>query len=199
MLRLGITGGIGMGKSTAAELLLRLGVEVVDTDVLARELVAPGQPALVEIREAFGSRILQADGALDRAALADLVFRDPCARIRLEGLLHPRIRNAWQERLREWATSGRPTAAVVIPLLFETAAESHFDVVVCLACSPQTQRRRLRARGWSDPQIDGRIGAQLPIERKMEQCQHVIWTEPPPDVHADQWRLILARHRRTAG
>ena len=199
MIRIGITGGLGMGKSTAAEILDRLGVPVVDTDVIAREVVAPGEPALAEIRAAFGDQMIQADGSLDRGQLATVVFRDAAIRTKLESILHPRIRDTWLKRLETWAAEGRTAGAVVIPLLFETAAETHFDAVVCLACSTATQRSRLIARGWSADQIHGRLAAQLPIEQKMQRAQFVIWTEPPPEVQAGQWKVILEylrAHRR---
>ena len=119
MIRLGLTGGIGMGKSTAAELLAKRGAKVCDSDALARELVAPGQPALAEIVEAFGSGVLVRDGSLDRAKVGKLVFGDSAAREKLEGILHPRIRKVWQARLEHWLVAGERLAVTVIPLLFD--------------------------------------------------------------------------------
>lgn len=132
----GLTGGIGMGKSTAAKLLAERGLPVLDTDTIAREIVAPGQPALAEITARFGPAILTPDGHLDRARLADLVFADSAARQQLEAILHPRIRAVWIQQTEIWRSEGRPTAIVVIPLLFETAAETSLDATVCIACSP---------------------------------------------------------------
>lgn len=182
-----------MGKSTAADILARLGLPVLDTDLVARDVVAPGTPALSEIRQTFGPEVLQPDGTLDRARLASVVFGQPALRTRLEGILHPRIRAVWQGQLEAWASAGHAAGAVVIPLLFETTVESRFDAVVCLACSATTQRRRLSARGWTDAQIDGRLAAQLPVAEKILRAAHVIWTEPPPAVHEDQWRCLLRR------
>lgn len=187
----GLTGGIGMGKSTAAAILRERGVAVVDTDDLARLVVAPGQPALAEVQAAFGAEIVGVDGQMRRDELARIIFTDPAARQKLEAILHPRIRDLWSAQLQTWRAEGRPMAVVVIPLLFETQAESHFDAVVCVACSASTQRERLSARGWTPGQMDQRNAAQLPAVEKMQRANYVIWTEGGLDVHAQQWARIL--------
>lgn len=189
----GLTGGVGMGKSTAAGFFLRLGARVVDTDELARELVQPGQPALAEIRREFGEKIVAADGQLKRDELARRVFADAAARGKLEAILHPRIRERWQAQAERWRQENCPVALVVIPLLFETGAETYFDKIICVACSPTAQRERLRARGWSEEQIQGRITAQLPTEQKMARSDFVIWTDGSTEVHRQQVERILAR------
>lgn len=191
----GITGGIGMGKSTSARLLIERGVSVIDTDLLARQLVEPGQPALEDIRQHFGAGMISADGQLRRDELARKVFADPAARQKLENILHPRIRELWQAETKAWREQGRARGAVIIPLLFETAAESEFNAVICVACSAATQRQRLRERGWSDEQIQQRIGSQWPVEKKMAQSDFVIWTDTTLDVHAAQWEKILGTGR----
>ena len=192
MIRLGLTGGIGMGKSTAAELLAKRGAKVCDSDALARELAAPGQPALAEIVEVFGSGVLLGDGSMDRAKVGELVFGDSAARGKLEAILHPRIREAWQARLAGWAAAGERLAVAVIPLLFETKAESSFDKIVCVACPPELQRERLRARGWSDEMIESRVAAQMAVDEKMRRAAHVIWTDGPVEAHAAQWDSLLS-------
>jgi dephospho-CoA kinase len=187
----GLTGGVGMGKSACAQLLQWRGAAVVDTDELARELVEPGEPALAEIAAAFGRELLDAEGRLRRDALARIVFADPAARRTLEQILHPRIRDAWHERVAAWRAEGKPLGVVVIPLLFETGAEREFDAVICVACSAETQRQRLLARGWSPEQIEQRIAAQMPIEEKMLRADYVVWTEAGMDVHAQQvYRIV---------
>ena len=191
MLLFGLTGGIGMGKSTAAKLLAQRGLPVLDTDTIARELVAPGQPALAEIRANFGPTILAPDGHLDRAQLANLVFADPAARHQLEAILHPRIRAVWTRQTEAWRNEGRPTAIVVIPLLFETAAETSLDATVCIACSAATQLQRLLERRWTPDQIAARNRAQFPTEKKMSLATYVIWTEGPLAIHASQLHRII--------
>jgi dephospho-CoA kinase len=188
---IGLTGGVGMGKSACAQLLQWRGAVVVDTDELARRTVEPGQPALAEVREVFGPDIVEPDGRLKREQLAHIVFADPASRKRLEAILHPRIHDLWHAQIEAWRKEGKPLAAVVIPLLFETKAEAEFDTVICVACSAATQRERLLARGWTPEQIEQRIAAQMPIQEKMDQSHHVIWTEAGMDVLAQQaYRIV---------
>ncbi len=189
---IGLTGGMGMGKSAAAQLLGARGVPVVDTDDLARQVVAPGQPALAEIQRLFGRDVVGPDGQLRRDELARRVFGDAAARQRLEHILHPRIRELWRAQIEAWRAEGRRVAVVVIPLLFETKAESELDATICVACSAATQRERLRARGWPPEQLEQRLQAQLPIQQKMAQADYVVWTEAGLDVHAAQLERILA-------
>jgi dephospho-CoA kinase len=190
---LGITGGIAMGKSTAGLLLRRQGVEVVDTDDLARRAVEPGQPALGEIRERFGAAALLADGRLNREQLASIVFSDPSARADLEGILHPRIRAAWLVETETWRKAGRSCGAIVIPLLFETQAESLFTATICVACSAAMQGARLRDRRWDATQIRQRLEAQWPVEKKIAHSDFVVWTDTSLKVHAAQLREIAGR------
>jgi dephospho-CoA kinase len=190
---LGLTGGIGMGKSTAAGFLLKLGVRIVDTDKIARDVVRPGQPALQEIQSRFGPEVLASDGSLDRQRLAGLVFSDTEARKQLEAILHPRIRQCWQAQVDQWRGEGCSVAVVVIPLLFETQAESWFDKIICAACSPASQMERLRHRGWTDEQIRRRIAAQLPVEQKIARSHFIVWTEGCLEVHQRQLEMILGR------
>ncbi len=188
---LGLTGGIGMGKSTSAQLLQARGVPVVDTDDLARQVVQPGQPALAEVLTAFGPQIARPDGQLRRDELARRVFADPAARQRLEAILHPPIRALWRAQVQTWRAAGRPLAVVVIPLLFETKAEAELDATICVACSAATQRQRLLARGWSPEQIEQRLSAQWSVETKIARADYVIWTDAGLDVHAAQIERIL--------
>ena len=185
-----------MGKSTCAGLLKSAAVPVIDTDDLAREVVEPGQPALVEIEKAFGSQVLDANRALRRDVLAGLVFSDPKARVQLENILHPRIRHLWHDQTAKWKTEGQPCAVVVIPLLFETRAENEFNATICLACSPATQSERLQARGWSPLEIAGRLDAQLPVTDKISRSDFVIWTEGSLEVHSAQLHRILSHFGR---
>jgi dephospho-CoA kinase len=188
---LGLTGGIGMGKSTCAELLRSRAVPVVDTDDLAREVVEPGQPALAQVRSAFGPEIIDANGNLRRDVLAHRVFSDPQARITLENILHPRISELWHVQAQQWRGEGHALAVVVIPLLFETRAEKEFDATVCVACSGPTQTERLRARGWSVDEVAKRIEAQMPVTEKIAKANYLIWTESTLDLHSMQLERIL--------
>lgn len=181
-----------MGKSTCADLLRRRGFHVIDTDDLARDLVAPGQPALAEIMGAFGSSLVDESGQLRRQALADLVFNDAAARRRLESILHPKIIEAWSAQLAHWQGEGAAQAVVVIPLLFETGAETRFDATVCVACTAGTQNSRLHARGWSDDEITRRSSAQLPVEQKMARATHVVWSEGNLDALTEQTLRVVA-------
>ncbi len=187
----GFTGGIGMGKSTAAEILRQRGVALTDSDIIARQVVEPGQPALSEIARAFGAEMLDGAGRLRRDELARRVFADQAAREQLEAILHPRIRAVWQAQVATWRAAGCAAGVAVIPLLFETHAQSHFDATVCLACSAATQRARLLARGWTPEQIDQRTRAQWPIEKKMSLADYVVWTEGSLDVLAEQLARIV--------
>jgi dephospho-CoA kinase len=190
---LGVTGGMGMGKSACAKLLLQRGIPVIDTDDLAREVVEPGQLALAEITRQFGVDMIGGDGRLRRDLIARRVFGDHSARKTLEGILHPRIRQLWLDRVAVLARDGAPLAAVIIPLLFETGAEQDLDLTICVACSVQTQAERLTPRGWTVQQIRDRLAAQLPVEQKMARANYVIWSEGGLDVHAEQLDRILAR------
>jgi dephospho-CoA kinase len=191
MTLLGLTGGIGMGKSASDRLLRDRGVAVVDTDLLAREIVEPGQPALTEIQSVFGPRMVGPDGRLRRDELARRVFADPAARQQLEAILHPRIHTLWRAQVETWRAEGRTLAVVVIPLLFETKAEVELDAIICVACSAVTQRQRLLARGWPAEQIEQRLRAQWPAEDKISRADYLIWTEAGMDVHAEQLDRIL--------
>jgi len=192
-----------MGKSVAARFLRERGVPVVDADELARRLVEPGQPALSEIQAVFGDSVVASDGQLRRDKLANIVFADAAARQKLEAILHPRIRERWLTQIETWRAApkrgngGRgencSLAVVVIPLLFETRAESHFDKTVCVACSAMAQRNRLLERGWTPEQIDQRLAAQWPVGQKIARADFVIWTDGLPDVHAQQIERMVAR------
>jgi dephospho-CoA kinase len=189
----GLTGGVGMGKTTTASYLVSLGVRLLDTDDLARNLVQPGEPALGEIEAAFGQGVIGADGCLRRDELARIVFADVSARQKLEHILHPRIRNAWLSQVGLWRQEGHVLAVIVIPLLFETGGESYFDKIICTACLPETQKERLAVRKWPLNQMNQRIAAQLPIEEKIKRSDYVLWTEGRIECLNRQIDLILPR------
>ena len=188
---LGLTGGVGMGKSTAARLLKKAGLPVVDSDDLAREAVQPGTEGLAEIADEFGEGFLKPDGSLDRDKMASTVFQDQAARKQLELIIHPRVRAVWENQIEQWREQKRPVGVVVIPLLFEVGVQDSFDAVLCVASTASTQRSRLRGRNWSDDQIAARIAAQMDIAQKMDLADHVLWNEGTPDQLGEQLNGIL--------
>lgn len=180
-----------MGKSTAGQLLSARGILVIDTDQLAREESAAGTSGFEEIVSAFGREVIGPDGQLNRARLAQRIFEDSSARLRLEGILHPRIANSWRAEVERAREAGHSEMAVLIPLLFERGYQEEFSMVVTVACSEDTQRLRLQSRGWSDSQIQARNQAQLPVAEKMVRARFVVWTEGELETHRRQWDRIL--------
>jgi dephospho-CoA kinase len=193
MLVVGLTGGVGMGKSTVAEYLRSRGEELIDTDEVAREVTRPGSEALGEIAREIGPEVLAADGSLNRGALAARVFGAESQRKALERILHPRIRQRWLRQIEEWRAEGKTRAIVVIPLLFETGAQGELGRVICVGCTPRVQMTRLMTRGWSREQAQQRIAAQWPIERKMDLADGVIWNEGSVEMCLEQAARLFGR------
>jgi dephospho-CoA kinase len=164
VLRIGLTGGIGSGKSTVAALLAERGARVVDADRIAREVVEPGTPGLAAVVAEFGARVLTADGALDRPALAALVFGDPGARARLDAVVHPLVR----ARAAELVAAAPPDAVVVqdVPLLVETGQAGAYDLVLVVETDPGTRVARLVERGLSAEDARARIASQATDEQR---------------------------------
>lgn len=142
-LRIGLTGGIASGKSTVADLFAKLGVAVIDTDVISREVVAPGQPALQEIRQKFGDAVLDESGQLDRSAMRQVIFSDDDARHHLEAIVHPKIQ---EETLRQADTAQGDYILIVVPLLVDSALRDQVDRILVVDCDETTQMQRLLAR-----------------------------------------------------
>ena len=198
---IGLTGGIASGKSTAAARLAALGVPVIDTDVIARELVAPGQPALARIVERFGAEMLDEEGALRRARLRERVFADAAARRDLEILLHPLIR---KESHRRIARLQAPYCIWVIPLLRETGARSDLDRVLLIDCPEAVQRQRVSERdGLEEAMLDGILAAQATRAQRRAIADDVILNDGTQEAllrAVDQYHtayLALARERLT--
>jgi dephospho-CoA kinase len=171
--RIGLTGGIASGKSTVSGMLRELGAIVIDSDLLAREVVAPGTPGLARVVEAFGAEVLTPEGAMDRAKVGAIVFAAPEQRQRLEGIVWPLVREA-SEALA--ATAG-PGDVVVhdIPLLVETGQQSSFEAVLVVDVPVETQvERMVRDRGWTEEDARARIAAQASREQRLEAATHVI-------------------------
>jgi dephospho-CoA kinase len=177
VLLVGLTGGIGSGKSTVARLLEKLGAVVFDADLLAREAVEPGTPGHAAVIERFGADVLAPGGELDREALASVVFADPSARRDLEEIVHPEVRRLFAEGSEAY----RDTDRVVVfsaPLLVETGMHTAFEVLVVVSATVATQIERLmRQRGMSEPSIRARIDAQAPLEDKAAAADFLVDNE----------------------
>lgn len=172
MLVVGLTGGIGSGKTAVSDAFARRGVPVIDTDIIARELVAPGQPALDEIVAQFGPQCLDTNGGLDRGFLRQKVFADPRLRQQLEAILHPRIRQAVHDRVAELEV---PYCLVVIPLLVEAGMGDLVHRVLVVDVPEELQIRRVRARDRVDEaQVRKILSAQASQEQRLEQADDVI-------------------------
>jgi dephospho-CoA kinase len=200
MLRVGLTGGIGAGKSEVARRLAARGAAVIDADLVAREVVAPGTPGLAEVVAAFGVRVLRPDGTLDRDRLGEIVFSDRAARERLNSIVHPRV----AARMRELERAAGGAAVVVhdIPLLAENGLAGAFDAVVVVDAPPEIQLARLAARGLSRDQALARMASQASREQRRAIATWVIDNSGPLaslDAQVDRLWAELARRARAAG
>lgn len=171
----GLTGGIGSGKSTVTRMLQKLGAVVVDADAIVHELQAAGSPLLDRIVEAFGPDVLAASGELDREALGQLVFRDEAARRRLNAIVHPAVGAEMARRIEQARKAGAPLVVADVPLLFETGRSGGFDAIVLVYCSEAQQIERQQLRdGTSRAAAEERLRSQLSIEEKRRLADHVI-------------------------
>jgi dephospho-CoA kinase len=177
VLLVGLTGGIGSGKSTVARMLESRGAVVFDADVLAREAVESGTPGHAAVIERFGANVLAPGGELDREALASIVFADPAARRDLEAIVHPEVRRLFAEGAEAYEGTDR-VVVLSAPLLVETGMHTAFEVLVVVSATPHTQTERLmRDRGMSEPAIRARIAAQAPLEAKSEVADFILDNE----------------------
>lgn len=192
---LGLTGGIGSGKSVVDAMFRELGAEVIDADALAREVVEPGKPALQEIVSSFGTDMLLPDGRLDRPRLAAMIFSDPSARERLNAITHPRIRQRMAEEVA--ARSGQPGVLILdIPLLYENGRSVDVERVIVVWVDEATQIRRLMERDHlTEEQARQRTAAQMPLDEKRRRADHVIDNSGSRE---DTRRQVDAIYRRYA-
>jgi dephospho-CoA kinase len=194
----GLTGGIGAGKSTVAKLLAERGALILDADIAAREAVAPGSDGLAAVISEFGDGVLNPDGALDRAALAAVVFADPDRRAALNAIVHPRVRAWMAERV-----VGAPEGSVVIqdvPLLVESGQTGLFELVVVVDAADSVRKARLmRDRGMTEREASARIAAQAPREQRLAAADVVVNNDGTPEELAEQvaalWNRIEALGR----
>jgi len=193
-LRIGLTGGIASGKSTVADMFSELGAIVIDTDVVAREVVMPGQPALSEIRDAFGDDVIHEDGSLDRAAMRQLVFSDDTLRSDLEAILHPRI---GQETIRQATAANGLYQIIVVPLLTKSSLIQFVDRVVVVDCDEDTQMGRLLARDIEfEPQARSILAAQASREERLAIADDVIRNDG--DLESTSAQVAALHHRYLA-
>ena len=193
-LLVGLTGGIATGKSTVSHMLRGLGAEIIDADLLAREVVEPGRPAWHEIVGEFGRDVVSPDGTLDRKKLGAIVFTDPERRKRLEAITHPAIRAAVQARLDELAARG--FAGIVFydaAILIEALGHKDMERMVVVITDEATQAARLRGRdGTDDAQGRRRIASQMPLAEKAKLADHVIDNSGDREATAEQVRRVFA-------
>jgi len=195
--RVGLTGGIASGKSTAAKFFGALGVPILDSDQIARDVVEPGQPPLERLVERFGPKILTVDGHLDRPALREIVFSDPKARADLEALTHPAIGAAMEARS---AAAGGLYQILVIPLLVEKNLAAHVDRVLVVDCDEGLQIRRLRDRDGSTlQQVQAILKAQAPRAARLKAADDVIHNDSGLSAVRDQVATLHARYLELAG
>ena len=175
---IGLTGGIGCGKSLAAQYFAELGALVIDADQLARAAIERGSDGFDEVITLFGDSILQ-DGNIDRRALGELIFKDPTAKAQLENIIHPFVRREFEEAVT--SLRGDQVLVYEIPLLVETGAQERFDVVITVESEMENRIARLRGRGMHISEIEGRIAAQATRERRIEVADFLIENDGSED------------------
>ncbi len=171
---IGLTGGIGCGKSSAAAAFAALGFRVRDTDRIVREQVLSEAAVLAEAEARWGREVKRQDGTLDRARVAAIVFADAGERLWWESVVHPRVGRLWRS---EVAAAPEAEWVIEVPLLFEAGLEKGFDFVVCVGANPATQLARVTARGMTQAQAEQRIASQLPLAIKLNSAHAVLWNE----------------------
>ena len=196
MIKVGLTGGVGSGKSEAARLLAQHGAVVIDADLLAREVVAPGSPGLRRVVQEFGEQVLDASGSLDRPAMAALVFGDVGARSRLEAIIHPLV----AARAAELMAAADDEAVVVydLPLLVERAADAGYDLVVVVDAPDDVRiERMVRLRGWTEAEARARMSAQAGREERLAVADVVLVNDGTIDQLGAQvdalWQTLRSR------
>ena len=197
MLKVGLTGGIGSGKSAVAALLAEHGAVIIDADQNARAVVAKGTPGLQQVVEAFGPEVLRPDGELDREAVGRIVFSDPEQLARLNAIVHPLIAERTVQQTADAVASGATIVVYDVPLLVENGLQGMYDVVLVVAAQPTTQLERLtQQRGMAEADARARIAAQAPLEDKVAVATHVIDNDGPREALAPQvdriWAALLA-------
>jgi dephospho-CoA kinase len=197
-LKVGLTGGIATGKSTVLQRWQQAGAFGIDTDELAHQALAPETPTWNEIVQKFGTSILNDDKTINRRKLGRIVFADEQKRLALNGIVHPFVHEKWTAEIEKLERDGRTEVAVVsIPLLYEVGTEAHFDCVVTVGCSEPTQIARLAQKGLTATEARARIGAQWPLQEKMDKADFVIWNDGMLQMLSEQADIIWANIKET--
>lgn len=185
---IGLTGGIGSGKSTVCQLFAQYGAAIIDADLIAREIVQPGKPVLYDIVQQFGTRILNADGTLNRAALRDIVFADPQALAKLNDIMHPAIFTAIDHAVGQAQSE---YCMVAVPLLFETDCQNRFDRILVIECDTKTQIQRVSQRDQLPAaQIQAIIDTQFPANERAKQADDLIINTGSFEILAEQVKKL---------
>jgi len=176
MLRVGLTGGIGTGKTTVGMMFIELGCNLLDADRISRELFRPGEPVYAAVVQAFGENILSPDGTINRNVLGEIVFSDPQARTKLNGIVHPAVVQRQRDWLNEMETKDPNGIGIVdAALMVEVGTYKNYDKVIVVTCTPEVQKQRLRTRSaLSEEQIEARVRSQMPLEEKVKYADFVI-------------------------
>lgn len=196
---IGLTGSIASGKSTVSAMLRKKGFPIVDADEIARLVVEPGSPVLLEISRQFGADIIQEDGSLNREKLGERIFGNDEERQKLNGIIHPAIRQEMLQQKNGWLSNGANTVIMDIPLLFESKLQSFVDKIIVVSVSPEIQKERLIARNvLSQEEADARIRSQLPMKMKEQGADAVLFnngtqeeTEEQLDRVLLEWHVVL--------
>lgn len=202
MLEIGLTGGIGSGKTRVADMLAARGAALIDTDLLAHEITAPGGAAIGPLVAAFGPGCLRPDGAMDRDAMRALVFSDPTAKAKLEGITHPLIRSLTESRAAAVRAGGQhPYLIYVVPLLVESGTwRARVDRVLVVDCQEETQIARVMARnGFTRAQVLAIMARQATRAARLAVADDVIDNDGPPEALAPQVERLDAQYRQHAG
>ena len=189
---IGLTGSIASGKSTVSAMLRKKGLPIVDADEIARLVVEPGSPVLLEISRQFGADVIQEDGSLNREKLGERIFGNEEERQKLNGIIHPAIRQEMLRQKDEWLSNGANTIIMDIPLLFESKLQSFVDKIIVVSVSPEIQKERLIARNvLSQEEADARIRTQLSMKVKEQGADAVLFNDGTQEETEKQLEHVL--------
>lgn len=201
MLTIGLTGGIGSGKSTVADLFRRKGAHIIDFDTLSHKVEEPQGPAWKGIVDHFGDGVLNEDGTINRERLGNVVFRDPAQRKKLNEIVHPAVFSEWMRQMKEIEETHAGAVIISdIPLLVEVGLQHHLNITILVYVSPEEQIKRIMQRnGYSRQEAQDRLDSQMPIDEKVPYCDIVINNEGPLEetelIVGDVWEYLLGAQR----